>query len=55
MASLSMDLRNNATSLKQQMAWKNWKWYLLGGLGLCLFVYLIMVISCDGFGLSGCF
>jgi vesicle-associated membrane protein 7 len=55
MASLSMDLKTNASSLKRQMAWKNWKWYVLGAIILGLFIYLIMVMSCDGFALKGCF
>jgi vesicle-associated membrane protein 7 len=55
MASLSLDLSSSAKTVKHEMIWRNWKATLLIVLAVILAVYILMVIFCGGFTLSGCF
>ena len=55
MSALSLDMRNTAKTVKQEMFWRNWKMKIMIGLCVILTIYIIMVIVCGGFTLSGCF
>jgi hypothetical protein len=55
MAALSLDFKSSARTVRNQMAFENWKWKIILGLIILVAIYLLMVIICGGFTLSGCF
>ena len=55
MASLSLEMKNSSKTIRNQMAWKNWKMKILIALVIMGVIYFILVLSCGGFTLSGCF
>lgn len=55
MSSLSLDMKSTSRTIKNEMLWRNWKFTLLIILVVIAVIYLILVIACGGFSLSGCF
>lgn len=55
MASLSLEMKNSSRTIRNDMVWKNWKMRILIALVVMGLVYFLLVLTCGGFTLSGCF
>jgi hypothetical protein len=55
MSSLSLDMRNSSKTIKNEMTWRNWKTTIMIALVAALAIYILFVLVCGSFSLSGCF
>jgi hypothetical protein len=52
---MSLDMKNTARTIKNEMICRNWKCRILIVAFAILAVYFIMVIICGNFALKNCF
>ena len=55
MQEVSYEMKNSSRAVRNQMAFENYKMKIIVVVVVILVIYLILVLSCDGFALSGCF